>query len=154
MDFFFYADELIVDTGSAVTWIGAKKKYLKTRTSVNLNQRLQVPYLSSTVSGYLYSDTVTLGDGLVISQQAIGAASQVPDLSGLDGILGLGPVRLSRGDLENAPTTTIPTVTRNLYIQGVIPQEVISIFLLPSLSDSRTYGEITFGGTNPTRYPG
>src|SRR6267154_4281644 len=71
-----YADKLLVDTGSAVTWLAKRKKYLKTQTSVNLNQRLRVPYMSSTMLGDEYSDTVTLGDGLVISQQAIGAASR------------------------------------------------------------------------------
>src|SRR6267154_489821 len=50
-----YADELIVDTGSANTWIGAKKKYLKTRSSVNLNQRVEVPYPFGTMLGNEYS---------------------------------------------------------------------------------------------------
>src|SRR6267154_2276300 len=152
---FSYADELLVDTGSSVTWIGANKNYLRTRTSVDLNQRMEVPYMTGTMLGNEYSDTVTLGYGLVISQQAIGfASSQSLDLFGLDGILGLGPVDLTRGFLENAPTTTIPTVTGNLYTLGAIPQEVISIFFLPTLPNSRNYGQITFGGTDPTRYSG
>src|SRR6267154_4848844 len=136
MDFFFYADKLIVDTGSAVTWIGAKRKYLKTRTSVNLSQRVRIHYNAGTMSGYEYNDTVTLGDGLVTSQQAIGvvsSSSKPPNLFGMDGLLGLGPVGLTRGDLVNAPTTTIPTVTRNLYTMGTIPEEVISIFFLPTI---------------------
>ena len=91
----------------------------------------------------------------MISQQAIGfASSQSPNLFGMDGMLGLAPVGLSRGKLVNAPKTTIPTVTRNLYTQNVITHEVISIFFLPAILNSHTYGEITFSGTDPTRYPG
>ena len=150
-----YADQLIVDTGSVNTWIGAgNKKYLETPTCVNLNHPVQIRYRSGTMLGDEYSDTVTLGYGLVIPQQWICEASQAPNLFGIDGILGLGPVGLTRGTLQNAQTTTIPTVTQNLYTQGVIPQEVISIFLLPAISNSHTYGEITFGGTDPTGYPG
>src|SRR6267154_4731133 len=145
-----YADQLVVDTAGAVTWIGASKRYLETRTSVYLGQLMQVPYKARTVSGYEYSDTVTLGDGLVIPQQAICASSRDPNVFGLDGILGLGPVGFTSGTLQNAPTTTIPTVTGNLYTLGAIPQEVIGIFFLPSISNSRTYGGITFGRTDAT----
>jgi len=152
-----YADRLIVDTSSSVTWIGADEdsRYLETSTSVNLNQRVRVGYDYGTMSGDEYNDTVTLGDGLVIPQQAIcNASSEAPNLFGMDGILGLGPVDLTRGAMENALMTTMPTVTRNLYTLDAIPQEVISIFFLPTIPNSRTYGEITFGGTDPTRYPG
>ena len=97
--------------------------------------------------GNEYSDTVTLGDGLVIPQQSICNASQFPNLFGIDGILGLGPVGLTRGTLQNAQATTIPTVTQNLYTQGVISQEVIGIFFPPTtVADEPAYGQITFGG--------
>jgi len=144
---------LIVDTGSAVTWIGAKKEYLKTQNSVDLHQHMEVHLENGIMMGYEYRDIVTFGDD-VISQQLICDAYEVTNVFGTDGILGLGPVGLTRGTLENAPTMTVPTVTRNLYILGVIPEEVISIFFLPTLPNSPTYGEITFGGTNPIRYPG
>jgi len=150
-----YADQLIVDTGSVNTWIGAgNKKYLETPTCVNLNHPVQIRYRSGTMLGDEYSDTVTLGYGLVIPQQSICNASQAFKLFGIDGILGLGPVGLTRGTLQNAQSTIIPTVTQNLYTQGAIPQEVISIFFFPSVPSWVIYGEITFGGTDPNRYTG
>src|SRR6267154_2225390 len=72
-----YADRLIVDTSSSVTWIGADEdsRYLETSTSVNLNQRVRVGYDYGTMSGDEYNDTVTLGGGLVITKKAICNAS-------------------------------------------------------------------------------
>lgn len=48
-------------------------------------------------TGTEYTDTVTLGTGLVITKQSIGVASSVTGISGVDGILGIGPVDLTEG---------------------------------------------------------
>jgi len=143
-----HADKLIVDTGSANTWIGANKDYEHTVTSVNLNQPVMIPYISTMMDGTEYSNTVTLGYGLEIAEQSIDVALNNPDFQGVDGILGLGPVGLTRGTLQNAQAMIIPTITQNLYTQCITSQEVISIFFTPTIAVEPAYSEITFGGTD------
>ena len=152
-----YADHLIIDTGSSNTWIGANTKYQETLSSFNLDQPVEIRYMSGDmIIGDEFSDTVNLGGDLVILQQSFCNASQWFELDGVDGVLGLGPVGLTRGTLQNAQATTIPTVTQNLYTQGVISQEVISIYFTPTIGEGNEpdYGVITFGGTDPAWYTG
>ena len=149
-----YTDQLIVDTGSANTWVGAQKKYVQTSTSVNINRPLSVLNAIGLMLGNAYSDTVTFGDNYHIADQLIGNASEYPDLNGADGVLGIGPVVLSRGTLTNQVRTIIPTVTRSLYTQGTISQELVSLSFEPMSSNEFTYGELTFGTTDTTRYTG
>ncbi|KAG2368437.1 aspartic proteinase from Irpex Lacteus [Suillus spraguei] len=149
------AYKLIVDTGSANTWVGASAKYVVTKTSVNTQQPVEVGYGSGGFVGTEYLDTVALGSGLTITKQSIGVASTSSSFGvGVDGILGLGLVDLTQGSLINLPATTIPTVTNNLHSQGTIPQEVFSVFFEPSSSKAETKGELTFGGTDATKYTG
>jgi cathepsin E len=146
---------------------------VKTNTSVNTGQSVKVTYGSGSFSGMLmtysdtmslkylrfstgteYTDTVTLGSGLIITNQSIGVASTSKGFSGHDGILGIGPKDLTNGTLKNSTTTTIPTVTENFYSQGTIPQEVIGASFEPTASKTDTNGELTFGGTDATKYIG
>ncbi|KAG2357595.1 aspartic proteinase [Suillus spraguei] len=146
---------LVVDTGSSNTWVGANAKYVATKTSVSTHQPVEVDYGSGFFSGMTYTsimrteyiDTVTLGSGLTITKQSIGVASTSSGFTGVDGILGLGPVNLTESSLTNLPTTTI-------RLQGTIPQHVISVFFEPSSSQAETKGELTFGGTDATKYTG
>jgi hypothetical protein len=48
----------------------------------------------------------------------------------------------------------IPTVTQNLYTQGIISEIVVGISFEPTNTDNATNGELTFGGTDPTKYTG
>ncbi|KAG2368815.1 hypothetical protein BDR07DRAFT_1477728 [Suillus spraguei] len=146
---------LIVDTGSSNTWVGASTDYVPTKTSINTGQPVEVTYGSGYFDGTEYLDTVTLGSGLTITKQSIGVASDSEGFSsGIDGILGIGPVDLTEGTLTNLPETTIPTVTDHLYKQGTIPHDVVSVFFEPSSSKTETKGELTFGGTDATKYTG
>ncbi|KAG1864673.1 aspartic peptidase domain-containing protein [Suillus subalutaceus] len=145
---------LIVDTGSSNTWVGAGTAYVKTSTSVNTGQPVAVGYGSGSFSGTEYTDTVTLGSGLTITKQSIGVASTASGFTGVDGILGIGPVDLTEGTLTNSPTATIPTVTDNLDSQGTISQKVVSVFFGPTTSQTITNGELTFGGTDAAKYTG
>ena len=106
--------------------------------------------------GIEYTDTLTLGSGLVITEQSIGVGSvtHTGPLNGCDGILGLGPLDLTLDTLVNAPTTTIPTVTRNLWAQDTISEEIFSIFFEPVTSTAIHYGEITFGGADTSKFTG
>ncbi|KAG2368814.1 family A1 protease [Suillus spraguei] len=142
---------LIVDTGSSNTWVGASTKYVVTGTSINTGQSVIVLYGNGFFSGTEYLDTFTLGSGLTITNQLIGVASTSRGFTGVDGVLGLGPVDLI---IPNSSKTTFSTVTDNLYKQGTIPQDVFSIFFEPSSSKTETKGELTFGGTDATKYIG
>jgi hypothetical protein len=145
---------LIVDTGSSNTWVGATTPYVKTSTSVNTGQPVAVSYGSGSFSGTEYTDTVTLGSGLTITQQSIGVASTSTGFTGVDGIIGIGPLDLTEGTLTNSPSTTIPTVTDNLYSQGTISEIVVGVSFEPTTTESDTNGELTFGGTDATKYTG
>src|SRR6267154_6353021 len=128
-----YTDELIIDTGSANTWVGANTKYVETSTSVNTGKEVKIPYSdpAASVVGTQYLDLVNLGNGLVILNQPIGVASNTPDIRGADGVLGLGPVQLTRGTLPGEPMTTILTVTQNLYTRHVISHQIVGISFNP-----------------------
>ncbi|KAG2117960.1 aspartic peptidase domain-containing protein [Suillus discolor] len=145
---------LIVDTGSSNTWVGAKTKYVKTSTSVDTGEPVAVGYGSGSFSGTEYTDTITLGTGLTITAQSIGVASTSTGFTAVDGILGIGPLDLTNDTLINEPTKTIPTVTDNLYSQGTISQKVVSISFEPTTEKTVTNGELTFGGTDTTKYTG
>ncbi|KAJ7510922.1 aspartic peptidase domain-containing protein [Mycena galericulata] len=146
--------ELIVDTGSSNTWVGAGQKYVVTSTSVKSSQTVSVSYGSGSFSGTEYTDTVTLAPGLVIAKQSIGVASKSSGFSGVDGILGIGPVDLTEGTLTKSPTTLIPTVTDNLFSQGTITSDLIGISFEPTTSESDENGSIAFGGTDSTKFTG
>ncbi|KAG8219573.1 aspartic proteinase [Butyriboletus roseoflavus] len=145
---------LIVDTGSSNTWVGASTPYTPTSTSTDTGEPVSVSYGSGSFSGEEWLDTVTLGSGLTITDQSIGAASTATGFYGVDGIIGIGPEILTEGTLTNEPYTEIPTVTQNLYTQGTIAQEVVGVFFAPTTSTSDTNGELTFGGTDTTKYTG
>jgi cathepsin E len=142
---------LLIDTGSSNTWLGATKKYVVTSTSVKTSNKVSVSYGSGSFSGTEYTDTVTLSSSLVITKQSIGVASTSSDFTGLDGILGVGPVALTQGTLSPGTNTLIPTVTDNLFSQGTISSNVLGIFYAPTTSQSTANGELTFGGTDTTK---
>ena len=49
---------------------------------------------------------------------------------------------------------TIPTVTDNAFSDGLIPEHLVSVSFEPTTSDSITNGELTFGGTDPSKFTG
>ncbi|KAG6380940.1 aspartic peptidase domain-containing protein [Boletus reticuloceps] len=146
--------DLIVDTGSSNTWVGAATAYVKTSTSTATGEPVSVTYGSGSFSGEEYIDTVTLGSGLTINQQSIGVASTSTGFQGVDGILGIGPEDLTQGTLTQETNTEIPTVTQNLFSQGTISEIVVGVFFAPTTSQTDTNGELTFGGTDSTKYTG
>ncbi|KAF8551965.1 acid protease [Imleria badia] len=134
---------LLIDTGSSNTWIGASNGYTQTRTSKDTGNTVTVSYGSGSFSGEEWTDTVTLGSGLVIENQSIGVASSATGFSGVDGILGVGPVDLTANTVSN--TATVPSVLDNLLSKGTISEEVLGIYFVPA-SESTSTGELTFGG--------
>ncbi|KAJ7621072.1 putative cathepsin E [Roridomyces roridus] len=135
---------LIVDTGSSNTWVGANTKYTPGSTSQSTGQTVSVTYGSG--HGNEYIDLVSIGGEAV--KQSIGVATSSNGFGGLDGILGLGP--------EGLTQNTLPTFMQNLLSQGKISTNVLGVSFAP-LSGSASQasnGELTFGGVDSSRYTG
>ncbi|KAF5343242.1 hypothetical protein D9758_013409 [Tetrapyrgos nigripes] len=143
---------LLIDTGSSNTWVGAGKKYTPTSTSKSTRHTVNVSYGSGQFSGTEFTDTVDLGEDLVIQNQSIGVSSQAQGFNDVDGILGIGPVDLTQGTVEGEGT--IPTVTDNLLSQGTISTESIGIFYQPTTDANLPNGELTFGGVDDSKVQG
>ncbi|KIJ33850.1 hypothetical protein M422DRAFT_264141 [Sphaerobolus stellatus SS14] len=105
-------------------------------------------------SGTEFTDPVTLGSGLTIPKQSIGVASTSTGFSSVNGILGIGPAELTSGTLSPATSSLIPTITDNLLTQGTIPTDLIAVSFEPTNSESITNGELTFGGTDSSKFTG
>ncbi|KAH9486239.1 Polyporopepsin [Psilocybe cubensis] len=145
---------LLIDTGSSNTWVGAGTPYKKTSTSVQTSNKVSVTYGSGSFSGTEFTDTVTIASGLVIPKQSIGVASTSQGFQGVDGILGIGPVDLTLDTLSPATNSLIPTVTDNLFANGVISANEIGISFNPTTVEDNENGEITWGGTDPSKFTG
>jgi cathepsin E len=145
---------LLVDTGSSNTWVGATKAYVRTSTSVATSNRVSVTYGSGSFSGNEFTDTVTIAPGLVIPGQSIGVATTSTGFEGTDGILGIGPVDLTQGTLSPATSTLIPTVTDNAFSRGIITADEIGISFAPTTSVEILNGELTWGGTDSSKFTG
>ncbi|KAI0634433.1 acid protease [Trametes polyzona] len=145
---------LLIDTGSSNTWVGAGKPYVRTETSQSTLDLVEVTYGSGFVFGELFSDTVTLADGLAVTNQMIGSALDSEGFDGVDGIIGIGPVDLTCGTLFPSVTECIPTVTDNAFSQGLIPAHEIGISFAPTTSLEVTNGELTFGGVDESKFTG
>jgi hypothetical protein len=110
------------------TWCGAQSACEKTSTGRSTGGSISVSYGSGSFSGTEYTDKVSFG-GLTVSSQSIGAASSASGFSGVDGIIGFGPVDLTQGTVSNA--NTVPTFMDNLYSQGSISSEVLGVYFKP-----------------------
>ncbi|KAJ7625260.1 acid protease [Mycena polygramma] len=145
-----YAD-LLIDTGSSNTWV-KKECYKTTSTSQDMRQTFQIGYGSGSCSGNMCQDQVTLGPNLVIKDQAIGVADQTTSMTGMDGILGIGPVDLTQGTTpSNAP---VSTVTDNCKGQGLISNEIIGVCYEPTTGANAADGCLSFGGPDSSKYTG
>ncbi|KJA23239.1 hypothetical protein HYPSUDRAFT_138000 [Hypholoma sublateritium FD-334 SS-4] len=143
---------LLIDTAPIRNWVGADKKYVATSTSHSTRKQVNVTYGSGSFSGTEFTDEVTLASGLVIQNQSIGVASKATGFEGVDGILGIGPVDLTTGTVSG--TTTVPTVTDNLFAQKTIPTESIAISFNPTTESGQVNGEMTFGSTDASKFTG
>jgi hypothetical protein len=114
---------------------------------------VSIIYGSGSFFGTEYTDKVSFG-GLTVSSQSIGSASQSSGFSGVDGIIGFGPVDLTQNTVSNADT--VPTFLNNLYSQGSISTEVLGVSFRkePGSATNNTNGELTLGGTDSSKYSG
>ncbi|KAJ8521841.1 hypothetical protein ONZ45_g1526 [Pleurotus djamor] len=143
---------LLIDTGSSNTWVGATTPFRITRTTQDSGLLMEVVYGSGFVLGEDIKDKVDLGHGLVVQQQGIGAAIIDQGFAGLDGILGIGPVALTQGTTESGEL--VPTVTDNLFEQGTITLNQIGISFNPTNQLEAANGELTWGGVDSSQFVG
>jgi hypothetical protein len=145
--------ELIVDTGSSNLWVGSGTKYTPGSTSTNTGKTFEVEYGSGTVSGTEYTDTVVLG-GLTITKQSFGDGTKSSGFTGVDGIVGFGPVDLTEDTVSGS--TTVPTVVNNLFTQGKISTQVLGVSFAPESGsdDDDANGSLALGGTDSTKFSG
>ena len=89
---------------------------------------------------------------MVIQQQSIGVANTSTGFDGYDGILGLGPVAITKDTVDNM--TSVPTVMNNLLAQGSISSEILAVSFAPTTSEPNGNGVLTFGGVDDSKYTG
>ncbi|KAM3512168.1 hypothetical protein MY11210_004156 [Beauveria gryllotalpidicola] len=145
--------ELIVDTGSSNTWIGANKAYQPGPKSKDTGHSIEVGYGSGAFEGEEYIDTVSIA-GLTVASQGVGVASESRGFKAVDGIFGVGPVALTKGTVSDE--TTVPTFLDNLFEQHLIPKEVFSVYFHPETGSDNddVNGELAFGGADSTKFSG
>ncbi|THH26973.1 hypothetical protein EUX98_g7218 [Antrodiella citrinella] len=144
----------IVDTGSSNTWVGADQSFVETSTTVQTSDEVGVVYGSGSMTGTEFNDKIALNNGLKIVGQSIGVATASTGFSGIDGVIGLGPNDLTVGTLSPDVNTAIPTITDSLFSQAVISQNQVAISFEPTTTFPNTNGEITFGGTDSSKFVG
>lgn len=146
---------LLVDTGSANTWVGANKTYVPEPGAINTHETFEITYGSGYVNGTQWIDTVSIG-GFTAVNQSIGVAGYEEGYGyqGIDGILGLGGILQTEETVSH--TDVVPTWTNNLLAQGQIADEVLGVYFRP-LARGEPYavnGELTIGWIDDTRYAG
>ncbi|OSC99238.1 family A1 protease [Trametes coccinea BRFM310] len=146
---------LLIDTGSSNTWVGARpleNPFLPGLTSLTGNL-MDVTYGSGFFTGLEFSDSITVSNGLTIANQPMGFALVSEGFTDVDGIIGIGPADLTCGTLVLG-SQCIPTVTDNAFSQGLIPEHLIGISFEPTTSLNNANGELTFGGTDSSKFTG
>ncbi|KAH7106115.1 acid protease [Auriculariales sp. MPI-PUGE-AT-0066] len=137
---------VIVDTGSANTWVGAQKSYKRTATSKATGSSIYVSWGSGNtyVNAKEYYDQVTLSSSLVVASQQIGGATSTRGFDGFEGILGLGPTGLTDGSTTGKGE--IPSISDNLFANKLIDSNTVGLAFVPQLNGS---GIVVFGSQVP-----
>ncbi|KAG6334066.1 hypothetical protein ID866_5016 [Astraeus odoratus] len=144
--------DVIVDTGSPLTWVGAgpKNPYIQGHSGWPTGQELRIVYAAGEFEGRGYIDSIILetragSEPLTINSQFMGSATLVTNFPALiDGILGLG--RNVESWMRGPDGNLISTIFESLYTQGAIKYAAFGIYFIP-LND-KGVGEITFGYCN------
>lgn len=149
---------LIVDSGSAYTWVGANTSnpYIPGPNSIATGQNVSVPYGSGNFTGFEFIDTIVIGDNdIIIHNQQFGSAVTSFGFEGVDGILGIGPQDRTFNTTGDNPLTLIPTVSDQMLKQNIISKNVTSVSLSPlTTADFVVDGEVVFGGIDTSKFIG
>ncbi|KAK6351710.1 hypothetical protein TWF718_004858 [Orbilia javanica] len=151
---------LVVDTGSADTWIPSaeckSKSCLVHRTfgpddsstlSVTSDKTFAIAYASGNVEGSVAKDSLSFGS-VVVDEMEFGLANMVSDdftNFPVDGILGLG--------FPSASILKVPTFLESLISRNIISKHVFGAYLHRT-ADNKNGGTITFGGIDGSRIEG
>jgi hypothetical protein len=149
----YRVSQLIIDTGSSNTWVGANTRFEPDSNSKTTNQAVAVSYGSGQFRGTEYTAPVSFA-GLTVAQQSVGVANTTMGFSGVDGILGVGPVGLTAGTVEGG--APVPTFMNNLAGQRAIPAEVLGVAFAPENGNDGhdANGELTLGDVDSSKYTG
>ncbi|KAG2367201.1 hypothetical protein BDR07DRAFT_1448971 [Suillus spraguei] len=151
---------LVVDSRNSITWVGGSTTYVVTDTSVSAGIPVRGKYSDDNFvcffRGVIYEDTVTLGDGLTVTNFELVVSSDFETLNpGEDGYFGIGPKGSSPPSLYFDP---LPTFIDCLFEENKISRHVVGIFLEPtSTTDPDNHsrsGWLTFGQPDNTMYTG
>ncbi|KAG6877494.1 hypothetical protein C0993_006764 [Termitomyces sp. T159_Od127] len=129
--------ELIIDTGSSNTWIGAGTSYRPTSTSSKTSNSVSVTYGSGAFTGKTYMPS---NGKMMIAVDWLSNS--------------IGPVDLTQGTLSPDFTSLVPTVTDNAFSSGLISGNEIGISFEPTTSIEALNGEISWGGADTSKYIG
>ncbi|KAK6517255.1 hypothetical protein TWF281_003917 [Arthrobotrys megalospora] len=151
---------MVVDTGSADTWIPSSECKSKsclahqtfgpqdsTTLSVTSDKTFSIAYASGNVEGSIAKDSLTFGS-ITLDEMEFGLAHMVSDdftTFPVDGILGLG--------FPSASILKVPTFLENLISRNIISKHVFGAYLHRT-ADNKNGGTITFGGIDNARIDG
>ncbi|KAF1985801.1 Asp-domain-containing protein [Aulographum hederae CBS 113979] len=152
--------KVVLDTGSSNLWVpssecGSIACYLHSKydhssssTYEKNGSTFEIRYGSGSLSGYMSSDTVTIGD-LKIKDQLFAEATSEPGLAfafgRFDGIMGLG--------YDTISVNKVPPPFYNMLDQKLIDEPVFA-FYLGDTNKEGDESEATFGGINKDHYSG
>ncbi|KAG2078844.1 acid protease [Suillus decipiens] len=145
---------LIVDTASAITWVGSGLPYLS-RSGVDTGVPVAVDYRYGSFRGTIFVDQFSFEgvEDYMIPGMQIGVVSNTQGIAiNVDGVLGIGPTSLGLNALPNSLQQTIPTITDLLMSRDYIRRVFVGMFFQPIGANPHDYGELCFGGTNPNMY--
>ncbi|KAI0342244.1 acid protease [Trametopsis cervina] len=142
---------LIVDTGSSNTWVGAdpSKPYVPTPPSEDTGEEVFVEYGSGLFIGEEWLDTISFA-GITIPDQSIGASELAFGFNGVDGILGIGPTDLTQGTTSSG--NLVPTVIDTAFTLNLIPNKQVGVSFEPTNTAGAVNGELTLGGADASKF--
>ncbi|KAG2362629.1 aspartic peptidase A1 [Suillus spraguei] len=143
---------LILDSASATTWIGANIPFVGD-SGEDTDEAVAVNYRYGSFEGTISVDDIYFTENIVVREMEFGVTF-TPWGNDADGVLGIGPASSGRGALRDSPEKTLPTIIDLMRQQGTIRRSVVGILFRPVTARTVNRGELTFGGTNPTKYYG